>query len=414
LAGQHRGCARNLLAAYQGVQKTDVTMSTFTQMGIGWQLGIASGWGTYGVNLAVQLARRGIVPALLSLAQHLELTKDQATALKAAIVEHKRWAKLLFRGANLPFPILHGLGNDLNIQMPFQGLRGRPNVGVVFFESAAISPPNLKRARETFSVIVTGSSWNAQILESRGLVVRNCRQGIDPELFFPGLRAGRFAGRFAIFSGGKLEYRNGQDLVVAAFKRFHKRHDDALLVTAWHNPWPQFAESFAQSPSVSCVPGTDEHGRLDVAGWLRANDLPDSAFLDLGPLANSTTAPLLREVDVALLPSRAEGGTNLVAMECMACAVPVILSRNTGHLDLIRPGNCYSLDFQSPMSGAANRADVEGWGESSVEEMVTKLEQAYTDRADAARRGAVGAAFMKDWSWSAQTDRMLAALAEFG
>jgi hypothetical protein len=45
--------------------------------------------------------------------------------------------------------------------------------------------------------------------------------------------------------------------------------------------------------------------------------------------------------------------------------------------------------------------------------MVTKLEQAYADRADAARRGAIGAAFMKDWSWSAQTDRMLAALAEF-
>jgi glycosyltransferase involved in cell wall biosynthesis len=200
---------------------------------------------------------------------------------------------------------------------------------------------------------------------------------------------------------------------VAAFKRFHKRHDDALLVTAWHNPWPQFAKSFAQSPTVSCVPGTDEHGRLDVGSWLRANDLPDSAFLDLGPLANSTTAPLLREVDVALLPSRAEGGTNLVAMECMACAVPVILSRNTGHLDLIRSDNCYSLDFQSPPSAVEKRADVEGWGESSVEEIVTILEQIYTDRADAARRGAIGAAFMKDWSWSVQTDRMLAALAEF-
>src|SRR5438552_990845 len=98
-------------------------MSTFTQMGIGWQLGIASGWGTYGVNLAVQLARRGIAPALLSLAQQLELTEDQAAALKTAIVDHKRWAQLLFRGANLSFPMLHGLGNDLNVQMPFQGLR---------------------------------------------------------------------------------------------------------------------------------------------------------------------------------------------------------------------------------------------------------------------------------------------------
>jgi hypothetical protein len=97
----------------------------------------------------------------------------------------------------------------------------------------------------------------------------------------------------------------------------------------------------------------------------------------------------------------------------MACGVPTALSRNTGHLDLIRPDNCYSLDLQLPMGAVTKRADLEGWGETVVEELVSKMEQAYTDRADAAARGAAGAAFMRDWGWSAQIGRLLEALREF-
>ena len=45
---------------------------------------------------------------------------------------------------------------------------------------------------------------------------------------------------------------------------------------------------------------------------------------------------VLRRADVALFPNRCEGGTNLVAMEAAAVGVPVVLSANTGHLDVIR------------------------------------------------------------------------------
>lgn len=394
--------------------RCSLPVNGLTQLGIGWKVGVASGWGTYGTNLAVQLRLRGIAPALFFLAPELELTKDQAALLERAIAEHRQWDDLLFERADLPFPMLSALGNNLTIPETLRGLRGRPNIGVAFFESPVIPPENVNRAKAAYACIVTGSSWNKEILEARGLVVRNCLQGIDPQLFFPAPRTGRFSGRFAIFSGGKLEYRKGQDLVVAAFRRFHERHDDALLVTAWHSPWPGIAQSLSASAHAVGFPGTDAFGRLDIAGWLRANGLPDSSFLDLGTLANRATPSLLREIEVALLPSRAEGGTNLVAMECMACGVPVILSRNTGHLDLIGPDNCYVLEDQMPLGAPANRAAFEGWGESSVDEIVARLEEVYADRTEAARRGGLGAVFMKDWSWSTQTDRMLAALAGFG
>src|SRR5690606_6281917 len=116
--------------------------------------------------------------------------------------------------------------------------------------------------------------------------VRNCPQGVDTDLFRPVPQAvqrdPRFAGRFTVFSGGKLEYRKGQDLVVAAFKRFQQRRPEALLVAAWHNPWPEAAKSLAMSPHLTAAPGTGADGRLDVAGWLAANGLPENAFADLG------------------------------------------------------------------------------------------------------------------------------------
>ena len=103
---------------------------------------------------------------------------------------------------------------------------------------------------------------------------------------------------------------------------------------------------------------------------------------------------ILREMDVAVFPNRAEGGTNLVAMECMACGLPVILSRNTGHIDLIENDNCYTLDDQRQTTrGFAGIDGVQGWGESQIDEAVERLEQVYVDRAEAKhafRRARVG------------------------
>ena len=94
----------------------------------------------------------------------------------------------------------------------------------------------------------------------------------------------------------------------------------------------------------------------------------------------------------------------------MATGVPVILSRNTGHLDLIGEDNCYTLDFQIPMGEVMRRPDLDGWGESSIEEIVMRLEDAYSDREGARRRGAHGAAFMQGWGWPQRIGKLLEAI----
>ncbi len=393
--------------------------AALTRLGIGWQIGVPSGWGTYGVNLAVELVRRKIAPELFFLARSLALTPAQQQALSVPLAKQPEWFAAYQRGAvDLDFPMLHALGDHLDFPEMVRGLNGRPNVGVVFFESATVPAENLARARD-FALIVTGSSWNADVLQGHGLTnVINCPQGIDPAVFArrktSGKKEARFAGRFAVFSGGKLEYRKGQDLVVAAFKVFHQRHPDAVLVSAWHNPWPEAAKSIGMSPHVSAVPVAEASGRLDVSAWLRACGLPPDSFFDLGPMANTEMAEVLRDMDLAVFPNRCEGGTNLVAMESMACGVPVVLSRNTGHLDLIGAENCYALDFQIPMAEITGRADLNGWGESSIDELVTKMEEAYQNREDAARRGAAAAAFMEDWTWEKQVGRLIGAVGQYG
>src|SRR3546814_14756814 len=81
----------------------------------------------------------------------------------------------------------------------------------------------------------------------------------------------------------------------------------------------------------------------DLAGISRDD------VLMIPQVAHDRLGVLMREADVALFPNRAEGGTNLVAMEAMACGVPTILSANTGHPDIVAEGACIPPRRQRPV-----------------------------------------------------------------
>jgi glycosyltransferase involved in cell wall biosynthesis len=285
-------------------------------------------------------------------------------------------------------------------------LEGKPTIGVIFCEGEI--GRDVRDALERLPMIVAGSKWNEQLLRAYGLDrVRTVWQGIDPTTFHPGPKLGLMRDRFLIFSGGKAELRKGQDIVLAAFKIFAQRHPEALLVTAWHSPWPQAARSLDRT-GIAAPVEFNAAGQLDVIGWAKKNQIASDRILDIGIVPNLFMPAVLREMDVAVFTNRCEGGTNLVAMECMACGVPVVLSRNTGHNDLIENGNSYPLDDQQPSRSLWRGIDgVSGWGESRVEEVVARLEEAFTDRAEAVRRGRRGAESMARWTW-AETARQMA------
>ena len=91
-------------------------------------------------------------------------------------------------------------------------------------------------------------------------------------------------------------------------------------------------------------------------------------------------------VDAGIFPNRCEGGTNLIAMETLASGVPVVLSANTGHLDLIQracPLNgtqragCIPLRKQRGIKSGTQSSSInpyQGWGESDVDEAAEALD----------------------------------------
>lgn len=387
-----------------------------TPVGIGWQLSMLTGWGVYGMNLSLQLEARGrLVPVpLVKPLMQGAFSPLHRVAIAPIVSRFQDVAAALDSGGKrvqCPYPVLHATGDNLERLRATEHVSGTANIAMTFFEDSSVDADGLRQAGR-YDLIVAGSTWNEAVLTRHGVPnVRKVLQGIDPSVFHPAPRAGVFGDRFVVFSGGKLEYRKGQDIVVEAFRRFHARHPDALLLAAWQDVYRRGEfPGLDLSGYVHGAPEPDETGGLAVAEWLRRNGLPDGSFVDLGAFTNYFGAGVVREADVALFPNRCEGGTNLVAMECMACGVPTILSANTGHLDLVAEDRCFPLVAQPPAAAPVPGRSVEGWGESDVAEIVDTLEVTYADREEASHRGRAAAAFMRDWTWSKQTDRLLEAL----
>jgi len=159
--------------------------------------------------------------------------------------------------------------------------------------------------------------------------------------------------------------------------------------------------------NVTGLPQINQDKRLLIKDWLVNNGIPSESVIDLGLIPNHLVGQVLREADVAVFTNRCEGGTNLAAMECLACGIPTILSANTGHLDLIDEISCYSLRSQSTVKPTSLYPGIEGWGESSVEEVLENLEKVYQNREEAQRKGKAAAILMQNFIWQKQVNKLL-------
>ena len=212
---------------------------------------------------------------------------------------------------------------------------GREKVAVGFFEVAKLGH-DLVDYLNQFDLIVAGSTWNKNILLRHGLThVVKVLQGVDTAVFNPIPVPRLLHGKLVIFSGGKLEIRKGQDIVIQAFKKFLAVCPDALLIASWCNDSSSLS-SISMSPYVSSSPVNGD--AESICKWLESQVFLVQILLFQGLLNSAQMASLLKQADIAVFPNRCEGGTNLVAMEAIACGIPTVLSANSGHLDLMRLG----------------------------------------------------------------------------
>jgi glycosyltransferase involved in cell wall biosynthesis len=384
---------------------------------LAWQAASHFAWGIVGLQIALEWCREGRPLPLMAKLDPADLWIDplRLGLLQTAIRRSAELAPRLAAASaatplQLAWPVVHCMMNNAAVAQPH--VRGTRNIGRIVFENTHFTTDGVARLR-TMDVLTVISHWNAEILRAlTDVPVVVNHEGVDPGLFFPGPRSGLMGpSRFYIFAGGKAEFRKGPDLALAAFGIFASRHPDAVLVTAWQNPWMQGAVGLR---GVLRAPlQADRSGQvLDIARWAAENGIDAARVIDLGQIPNALMPLVLREMDCAVCTSRAEGGTNLPIMEAMACGVPVIVPDNTGMRDLIEPGTSIVLRQQKPIRGAPGRG-TDGWGDSSVDEIVAALEALYGSSELRRTLGAAAARFMQSRTWQRHASQ-LAALVSAG
>jgi len=368
-------------------------------------VGSKHGWGVCGKYLALEMSHLTEVNFVTDdFAGEVETDPEHFAVLSKINTppEHLESLKNSQGSYYLKNPVLQTIqSSDLK---PWHIIAKAPKiVGYTFFEKTSLDVEDIIVAKDYFNWIVAGSKWCGKILKDFG--IDNCStiiQGIDPGRFHTGYAVKeRFQNNFVIFSGGKIEYRKGQDLVIRAFKVLQDKYDDVLLVNCWYNPWDSVTATMAMSPYIKFEMPKGNY--LDaVKHLLRNNGVDPEKVIILPPIHNSQMARIYRDTDCGLFPNRCEGGTNLVLMEYMACGKPVIASYNTGQIDVLSDGHAILLKKQQPLNIVKEDGEIyANWHEPDLDEVVFCLEWAYQNRDKIKDIGLAGSKFISRYTWAA-------------
>lgn len=308
-------------------------------------------------------------------------------------------------GAVVPGTLFQALRN-VNLDPLFKHVRGQRNFGYTFFESE-LTDVSVENARQ-YDLVLAGSSWCRERLEQNG--IRNCEvliQGIDPTKFYPISNKWR-SDKFIIFSGGKFELRKGQDLVLRAIKVLQDKYDDIILVNCWYNLWPHTIQPMASSPHIR-LPNAMTSPWLEFMNAVyRENGLQTDRIETYELLPNYMLRGVIGCTDIGVFPNRCEGGTNLVMMEYMACAKPVIAANTSGHRDIVSNRNALLLnDLKNICLYDSHDRLMARWQEPSLDELVDNLEYAYRNRAEIRKIGRNAGEDMKQYTWEHTAKRLL-------
>jgi len=389
-------------------------------VGLAWPVGGATGWGQFGLGFGRSVwAMGGTVWALAG------VETGASGLLPADRVMLREWVPA---SSDVPHALPAGagwvvfaLGNGIGVPS------GRPTIatdrtdirraGLVVIEDLSCLTPEAVDYLKGLDARIAPSQWVADALAAVGIPdVPVAVQGYDERVWIP-RNVARVAARVMlptphtgpfIFSGGKLEFRKGQDIVVAAFRQVLETYPDAVLVTAWDNPWPQTMDGIWLAGHVKGVPAIRQ-GKADVIGWLVANGIPADSVVDVGKVNPLELSAIVRSCDVGVFPNRCEGATNMVLVEALASGLPCVAT--VGH------GQGMLTDAVWPM---ASRGQVprgcrlfgtqdltaDGWTEADP----TDVAQAVREALDATVRHTVRHTVSQDWTWHALGTHMYDAI----
>jgi len=305
----------------------------------------------------------------------------------------------------LPGSVFHGIADhSLRRLYPIGGVK---NYGYTFFEDLLHRDAPLYA--RFYDIVFAGSTWCKERLDEKGISwAQTLIQGVDPDIFFPiDFEKPSGVDKFIIFSGGKFELRKGQDLVLRAVKVLQDKYDDIVLMNMWHNRWKFSFETMKKSLYITFNIRGKSWEEI-INNIMADNGIDPERNIVLPPINNKQLRNVYANTDIGIFPNRCEGGTNLVLMEYMACAKPVIASYNTGQKDILTEDNALLLKDMKPYKVIDKQNRLTAiWEEPNLDELISKLESAYLNRHKLPRIARQAGEDMKRFTWQATAKHLL-------
>ena len=206
---------------------------------------------------------------------------------------------------------------------------------------------------------------------------------------------------------GQIRIAQRADLVLAALKILQSKYDDIWLVNCWYNLWPASTQLMRYSRHIQFDFREGESWRDMMRRTYLENGLDADRIITQELVPHEAQRALFAETDIGVFPNRCEGGTNLVMMEYMACAKPVIATNASGHTDILTEQNALRLNTLSNfnVNDASGRL-IGRWQEPSVDELVAHIEFAYLHRDAIAEIGRTAGEDLKHWTWDKTAERL--------
>ena len=365
-------------------------------------IGSSSGWGICGKYLSLELSRLGEV----CIVTELQITSDNiGDELEQFAISHIPLhvidARTFDRSKTY---MVKGVAirtlNDFDLGLWLGNIQTEKTIGYTFYYGSPLSQEQYDSAKR-LEFVIAGSSFCEEQLNKAGIEkTKTIIQGINPQIFNPmNSEKSLFRDRFVVFSGGKLEFRKGQDIVIRAFKIFSDKHPEALLVNSWFNLWEFSLKTMAASTVIDFTFDCKNY-MASMINLYKINALGNDKVITLPIKPSFQLAHIYKNTDIGLFPNRCEGGTNLMLMEYMACGKPVIASSQTGHADIVNQDNAFSVETCTPVKiRQGDLSQYQGWVEPDIDEIVAHLERAYDHPEECKQKGGAAGRFLSGLTW---------------
>ena len=272
-------------------------------------------------------------------------------------------------------------------------LYGRRRVGRTMFESDRIPDSWADRCNAMDEVWVP-CEFNRQTFAASGVDERKLRvvpDGVHSGLFRPGLEPFVWpkARGFKFLSSFDLLDRKGMKLLLKAYLAEFRADEDVCLIlkVVQHgnpNADPEALLTYLVEKEAGAGLGHTPPIVL-VKGFTPHLEMPR----------------LYASADAYVLPTHGEG-FGLPYIEALACGLPVIATRWSGHLHFLHDRNSYLIDIEGLVPASPEVEFYAGhlWAQPSVEHLRQLMREVYSNPDEARRRAQVGREEITErWDW---------------